>query len=253
MEDTINIKEVLQTLKKRIRLILIITLMALILSAIYTFFIATPQYQADTQILINQSQTDDQTISSVELESNRELISTYNVIITSPIILDQVSEELNIDRSASQLQDQISVVAQEDSQVVILSVVDENPQEATLMANTTAEVFEREIPNIMNIDNVSILSESELTNNQSPVSPQPSLNLAVSLIIGLMVGVGMAFILEYTDQSIKLENDVEKYLKLPVLGSISFINDETKDNFQTRVDKSSKISRSVESKSKRSS
>ena len=55
---------------------------------------------------------------------------------------------------------------------------------------------------------------------QNPVSPNKKLNIAIALFLGLMVSVGIVFLLEYLDNTIKTENDVEKYLHLPILGII---------------------------------
>lgn len=240
MEDTISLKEIFYIFKKRLTLIVVVTLIAIASSAIFTFFIATPQYQASTQILINQTQENEQPITSSELQSNRELINTYNVIMTSPIILESVIEETGIDRGVSGLQGQITVSSEEESQVVTLAVEDSNPDLASNLANTIAQTFEEEVVNIMNIDNVSILSSSQAEDIMSPVSPQPLLNLMVSLVIGLMIGVGLAVLLEFIDQTVKTEQDVEKILGLPILGSISVIDQETEKNNNTTETRSKK-------------
>ena len=54
----------------------------------------------------------------------------------------------------------------------------------------------------------------------NPISPNKKLNLAIAFFLGLMISVGIVFLLEYLDSTIKTESDVEKYLDLPVLGVI---------------------------------
>ena len=82
---------------------------------------------------------------------------------------------------------------QQDSQVVNVTVQDPDPQMAANIANTTAEVFQKEIVNLMNIDNVNILAKANIGENPSPVKPQPLLNIAIALVVGLMAGVGLRF------------------------------------------------------------
>lgn len=226
MEDTINLKELLGTIKKRISLILSVTLITIILSAFITFFILTPKYEASTQILVNQSQNNNEELSSTDLQSSRELISTYNVIMTSPAILEPVIERSNFNGSIGDLRSKINVEAEEESQVATVTIEDESPQVAVNLVNTLAQTFEEEISNIMDVDNVSILAEAQIEDSNSPVSPQPILNLFVGFIIGALLGFGLAFLLEYLDKSIKNENDIEKELEIPILGVVPEINEK---------------------------
>lgn len=226
MEETANLKSMVRILKKRLVVIFSSMIGVIALVAFFTYFIVEPKYEASTQILVNQTQDNEQPITTVELQSNVELINTYNVIMTSPIILDIVLEETGIDSNISELQSKISVLAEGESQVVTLSVLDEDPSRATDLANTTASVFEQEVSSIMNIDNVSILSEAQLADSSEPVSPNPLLNLLIAAVIGLMLGIGISLFKEFIDQTIKTEQDTEKILGLPILGSISVINQD---------------------------
>ncbi|MDR4949916.1 YveK family protein [Neobacillus cucumis] len=226
MEETISLKELFETLKKRLWLIMSITIIAALASGIISYFFLTPIYQASTQILVNQTKNDQTLYNSNEVQTNLQLINTYNVIITSPAILDIVSKELDLNMTASQLKDKITVGSESQSQVVNLSVQDSSPKVAAQIANKTAEVFKREIPNIMKVDNVSILAKADISDNPSPIKPRPLLNIAIAIVVGLMVGVGLSFLLEYFNNTIKDEQDIEKILVLPILGVITTIDDE---------------------------
>lgn len=224
MEETISLKELFLTLKKRIVLIISIVLAAVMISGVVSYFILTPIYQSSTQILVNQAK-EDQQYSTTEVQTNLQLINTYNVIIKSPAILDIVKHELNLSESTRQLNEKITVQSEQNSQVVNISVQDESPEQAAAIANKTAEVFQKEIANIMKINNVTILAKAEVGENQSPVKPQPLLNIAIALVVGLMAGVGLSFLLEYLDNTVKNEEDVEKVIGLPLLGKIATIDE----------------------------
>ncbi|PYZ92571.1 capsule biosynthesis protein [Salipaludibacillus keqinensis] len=224
MEETISLKEIVETLKKRIKMIIAITVAAVALAAVVSYFMLTPSYSSSTQLLVNQSTEEGQAYTSGELRTNLDLINTYNVIITSPRILEPTLEELNLERSMGALRNQINVSAEGDSQVVTISVEDDNPAMAVQIANAVGEVFQRDIVDIMNVDNVSILSAAELSDSPSPVSPNPTLNMAIAMVVGLMAGVGLAFLLEFLDNTVKTEDDVEQKLGIPVLASIATID-----------------------------
>ncbi|MED3955201.1 Wzz/FepE/Etk N-terminal domain-containing protein [Priestia aryabhattai] len=228
MEESISLKELFQTLKKRLWLIALITIIAAIISAVISFFIITPIYESKTQILVNQTKSDQQLYTGNEVQTNIQLINTYNVIIKSPAILDKVKEELNLDRSVDALNSQITVSSATNSQVVEIIVQDPSSQVATQIANKTAEVFQTQVSKIMKVDNVSILSKAEVKDNVSPVKPQPLFNIVIGIVVGLIVGVGLAFLLEYLDNTIKTEQDIESILELPVIGAITIIKEVPK-------------------------
>ncbi|MGN1401823.1 MAG: YveK family protein [Bacillus sp. (in: firmicutes)] len=237
MEETISLKELFAVLKKRMKLIIAITLVAATISGVISYFLLTPIYQSSTQLLVNQAKSDESLYSMNEVQTNLQLINTYNVIIKSNAILELVREELNLDMTVEQLNQKISVSSQQDSQVVNIVVEDEDPNKAAAIANTTAEVFQKEIVDIMNINNVTILTKAEIGDNPSPIKPQPLMNIAIATVVGLMLGVGLAFLLEFLDNTIKTEQDIEKVLGLPVLGVITVIDstEERKQKTSTRT------------------
>lgn len=227
MEETISLKELLQTLRKRLSLILSITFLAILVSGIVSYFFITPIYQASTQLLVNQSKSDQTQFQYNEIQTNLQLINTYNVIIKSPAILDLVIKELDLDMTAGQLNQKITVQNEKDSTVVNLSVQDADAALAAKIANKTADVFKKEIVKIMSVDNVSVLAKAEVGENQSPIKPQPLMNIAIAMVVGLMAGIGASFLLEYFDNTVKNEQEIEKLLGVPVLGVIA-IMDEAK-------------------------
>lgn len=226
MEETISLKEIVDVLKKRVKLIILITVIATAISSVVSFFILTPIYQSSTQLLVNQSQTDQPFVDINQVRTNVELINTYNEIIKTPFILEKVIDHLSLERTHAELNGQVNVSSAQNSQVIKITVEDSDPSMAAKIANSIATMFQNEIPAIMNVDNVSILSVADVSENPSPVKPNPVLNMSIAFVIGLMVGVGLAFLIEYMDNTIKTEQDIEKHLGLPVLGIIASIPNE---------------------------
>ncbi|MGU3368056.1 YveK family protein [Bacillus mycoides] len=227
MEETISLKELFYILKKRLAMILVIAFGAAIVSAIISFFFMTPIYQSSTQILVNQKKQEGSMFQAGEVQTNIQLTNTYKVIIKSPVILDQVNEKLNLNMTAQALTGKINVANDKDSQVISVTVEDKDPKLARDIANATADVFKGEVAKIMNVDNVTVLSKAEVAENQSPIKPVPMLNVAIAFVVGLMAAVGLAFLLEYLDNTVKKEEDVENLLGLPVLGIVARMDEET--------------------------
>ena len=184
-------------------MILVIAFGAAIVSAIISFFFMTPIYQSSTQILVNQKKQEGAMFQAGEIQTNIQLTNTYKVIIKSPVILDQVNEKLNLNMTAQALTGKINVANEKDSQVISVTAEDKDPKLARDIANATADVFKGEVAKIMNVDNVTVLSKAEVVENQSPIKPRPMLNLAIAFVVGLMASVGLAFLLEYLDNTVK--------------------------------------------------
>ncbi|MFG6496231.1 Wzz/FepE/Etk N-terminal domain-containing protein [Fictibacillus sp. UD] len=220
MEETISLKDIAHTLRKRIMLISLIAAVAVAVSGIISYFILTPVYQASTQILVNQKTGQQPTLDANQIRTNVDIINTYSVIIKSPTILDKVVENYNLQQSTESLMGKITVNSEQNAQVFNLTIQDEDPAQAVLIANAISETFSEEVPTIMNVDNVKVLSPAVLKDNPSPIKPKPLLNIAIALVVGIMAGVGIAFLLEYLDNTIKTEEDIQTVLQLPVLGVI---------------------------------
>lgn len=242
MEETISLEEIFSIIKKRMKLIITFTLGAAIIAAIISYFFLTPIYQSSTQFIVNQAKNQDRSgefqIDQSTIRTNVELINTYKVIITSNAILDVVIENLNLTYSPGYLKENINVSNEQNSQVVTVSVKDADPQLATAIANETVAVFQELIPDIMNVDNVSVLTEAITPDNPSPVEPKPMLNVAIATVLGLMIGVGLAFLLEYLDTKVYTEKDLED-LGIPMIGKIYAIEqkDLRQDTMKTSVKK----------------
>ncbi|QHE53742.1 YveK family protein [Pontibacillus sp. HMF3514] len=227
MEETISLKEIFEVLKKRMLLIISLIIIATVTSGLISYFYLTPIYQSTSQFLVNQNEQEQNMNYNVnDIRTNVELINTYNVIIKSPAILDDVIAELDLNMSNDQLKDKLQVSSEQNSQVVTVTATDPDPVQAAAIANATVEIFQSKIPTLMNVNNVHILSQAVVGTNPQPVKPQPLLNIAIAFVVGAMVGVGLAFLLEYMDNTIKNESDVEQILGVPVLGVISNISEQ---------------------------
>ena len=223
MEETIELRELFVIIKKRLLMIIVLGFLGTAISGAVSFFVLTPIYQTSTQLIVSNAGDGNQ-ITQSDISLSLNLMNTYRDILISPIILDQVVEELNADISRGQVQNAISVTNASNSQVLVLTVRFEDPAIAREIANTTARVFQENLGDILSIDNVSILAEAELRTN--PVEPRPTVNMAIGAMVGIMIGVGLAFLLEYLDGKVKSEQDVKKITELPVLGVVPWMTAE---------------------------
>ncbi|PEM93715.1 capsular biosynthesis protein [Bacillus wiedmannii] len=240
MNDTISLKELFFVLRKRIALILVIPIGFALISGIVSYYFMTPIYQTSTQILVNQKKQDQKFIEFNEVQTNLQLTNTYKDIIKSPVILNQVKEKLGLNIKIDELKNEISVGNEKNSQVIVVTVQDKNAYLACDVANAIAEVFKGEVAKIMSVDNVTVLSKAEVAEKQSPIKPRPMLNVAIAFVVGLMASIGLAFLLEYLDNTVKKEEDVENLLGLPVLGIVVHM-DEVTMNVKSQAPQTRKV------------
>lgn len=167
-------------------------------------------------MLVNQKEKNSELMAQ-EVQSNIQLVNTYSEILKSPRILDEVAKK-NKKYSASDIKGMLTVTTQAESQILNVNVENGSKKDAEKVANDIANVFSDKMPDIMNVDNVSVLSSAKGT--ASKVSPNLLLNLAIGLILGLILSLIVIVLKEMFDKRIRTEEDIEKELNIPVLGSI---------------------------------
>jgi capsular polysaccharide biosynthesis protein len=203
----INLKEIFQVLKRRFWVIIVVTILASIVGVIQNNTTTIPLFQSSSRIIIG---------------ADEESRKTLQVIIRDTIILEKVIQELALNKSAEELAGQISVESVDGSQVVSISVVDKNPILAAKIADKTARVFRDEVPNIIGKDYIRLLSDAKVST--VPINQSNNNKLLIAVVGGLIVGIGLAFLLESLDDRIRSSQEIELLLGLPVLGKVSKVS-----------------------------
>lgn len=216
MENKINLTKFINILKKEWKLLVIIPLVFVLVSLLLTIFIMKPVYEANTQVLVNQKEKNPE-LRAQEVQSNIQLVNTYTEIIKSPRILEQVAQKEK-EFSIQNINNMLTVETQANSQILNISFKDSQKKRSEIIANEIANTFSEEMPKIMNVDNVSVLSKADNTANK--ISPKIIQNIVIALILGVLFTLAIILSKELLDKRIKEEEDVERELDIPVLGSI---------------------------------
>jgi len=229
-EQTISVMQIMGILRKRLRLIIITTLVVTLAAAFVTFFVMTPKYTATTELLVNRKLSADmQGAALQQTQADVQMISTYKDIITSPTVLKKVSKTVNnypgYPGSVDDLKSAISISNEQNSQVFSVTVKTTDANTSAEIANRVAKVFKKQVVKMMSVHNVSIVSKA--TSNYKPVSPRKKLNILAGFVIGLILGIGFAFIRELSDKTVTDESFLTDDLGLTSLGVVSEI--DTKD------------------------
>lgn len=220
-EITLDLRELFYAIRKRIKLILLITITCTVISAILSFFVIKPTYEAKTTIVIGKTdggQNGDKSqynLNDVVMYQN--LVKTYAEIGKSRAVAENASARVK-NFTANQIQSMVTVTPQANTQILEFKIENNDPREAFIILNAVSEAFIQESKRIYPSGNIQVMDTAKTP--EKPIKPKKALNVAIAFFIGLMASVGLVFVLEYMDNTIKTEEDVSRYLDLPVIGII---------------------------------
>lgn len=221
----IDLSQLINYFKAKLIYILFAVSLVFCFSSIYVNRFRVPEYTSNTTILLNQA-NENMSISTSDVSLNNSLVTTYSEIIKSKRVLRQVIDLLALNDSFENLSSKVKVSAVTGTSIIKISVTDEDPEQTTIIANTIASVFIKEIVNIYHIENISIIDEAEMPEHSSSASIVKI--VAISTFIGLVLTLGITFIVFYFDKTIKNEEEIERVTGIPVIGVIPISREKIK-------------------------
>lgn len=217
--EEIDLKELFEFIKKKIGLLITITVVICLLGCIYGLFIQKPMYKSYTTIILGGNETTaSQTITQSDITLNKNLVDTYAEIVKSRRVLEQVIAELDLEETYEELSNKISVSSVNNTEIIKITVADSNPIEAKNVANVTANFFSKEVVKLYNMNNVNVLDEANEANE--PYNINIPKQVIIYFFIGIIIALSILFIIFYFDRTIKSVEQVEQKIKLPILGGI---------------------------------
>lgn len=213
--EEINLKELFDYVKERILIILIIVLSVLVIGSIYSLFIKVPLYRSTSTVVLV---SDNSSTTTSDVQLNNQLVATYSKIVTSPVVVEKVIQNLGLDYSNSTLVSKISVSTETGTQIIKISVSDPNKSLAADITNEVVKVFSAEIKSIYNLSNVSVIGIAGEAEN--PYNSNYLKDFLIYFLVGAVLALGIVFVVFYFDTSIKSAEEVENKLGLPVIGII---------------------------------
>lgn len=183
----------------------------------------TPIYEASIKILVGQEQSGDAPTSQLgsDVQGLQQLTLTVSEAVGTRPVAEGVIEELNLKLTPEEFLENLSVEQVSNTQFIQVSYRDPNPERAQQVANTIGEVFAEQVSEVSPSANAitATLWERAIPPD-SPASPDILLNTLLALILGLMLGTGLAFLLEYLDDSWRSPEEVEQVSGVPTFGII---------------------------------
>ena len=226
IKEKINLKRLTSILKKNTLTIIVIITLFIIGGCIYSFNFVEPKYKSSSTILLvsKNSSEKNSKVTQNDVTLNKSLLTTYGNIITSNNVLEKVRQNLQIEDTIEQLSKNIKVDEVEDTQLIKVDVINENADEAQKIAEELNNVFIQEIKNIYNIENVTVVDKPSIEEN--PYNINHIRDIILFGLIGILASVIYIFISYVLDTSIKIEQDIEDYTGLNVIGTMPKSNEK---------------------------
>lgn len=222
--EEFNIVEFLKYYWSKVIFVVVITIIGLLVSIIYTVNIQVPIFEAKTSLVLVNNSQESGSITQTDININKNLVSTYREIIQSKRILNKVISSMDLELEYGELKKLVKVSSSEGTEIINIYVYNEDSLLAKNIANKISQVFEEEITEIYNIENVSVIDEA--TAGKEPYNVHVFKQLVMGTGIGFLLSSLAIAILFYFDDTVKSEEEIERELKLPILGAVPKYKDK---------------------------
>ena len=217
-EQVISISEIIDAVKKSWKIIALCTLIATLVSGIFSFFIISPTYEASTKVFIGKEESSVENYNYNDITMYQKLLKTYSELIKTKDLINRSITNSEYELDVEDVLNNVSVTTVADTQMIQIAYKSTSPNIAKNMLENITNEFITTAQELVPNGNVRVLETVELP--EEPVAPNKKMNIAIAFILGMMVGLGIVFLLEYLDNTYKNKEQLEKDLDIPVLGII---------------------------------
>lgn len=214
----IDLKELMHMLLKRWWLITILFVIGTVSTYIISSYYIKPVYEAKTSLFVGKEKGALGSISLGDIQLNSKLVTDYRVLAKTRLVADSVIEKLGLNMSFETFKNNLSISTVKDSRLFTVNVQHTNPAVAADVANSVAEILVDKASTIIDVKNIQIIDVARLP--ESPVKPNKKMNTAIAGVLAIMLGIFIIFFIEFLDNTVKTEEDIEKHLGLSVIGVI---------------------------------
>lgn len=219
-EYVTSLEDILRVLWRRLWMIVLVAAM-LTGSVVGLSFLRTPTYEASIKILVGQEQSDAPNSLGSEVQGLQQLTRTMAEAVNTRPVAETVIRRLNLQMLPEDFLEHLSVEQVGSTQFIEVSYEDSSPEEAQRIVNTVGNVFSEQVSEVSPSANaITATVWEEAAVPDFPVSPKPLRDGALALVLGSMLGIGLAFLLEHLDDRWRSPEEVEQVSGVPTFGVI---------------------------------
>ncbi|WP_168929338.1 polysaccharide biosynthesis tyrosine autokinase [Nocardioides sp. GY 10113] len=233
-----ELRDYLQILRKRWLSILLVTLLVAGAAAGVTA-LQTPIYSSTARLFVSTAETDDSALFQGG-QYSAQRVKSYADLVTSRELANRVIDDLGLDVEAADLSQEVSSAVVLDTVNLTLTVTNTDPSDAQRIAQSYAEqltdlVRELETPLGERVPPIKATIVDAASFSGLPVSPSWPRNIGLGVVVGFLLGVGIAVLRETLDTRVRTASDVTDVIDAPILGSIGFDPDADKAPLLTDI------------------
>lgn len=221
-EDTIDLLELFWAMVNRWKFILLLMLIGAMLTGVYYLIGIKPSYQADASIFITNNES---VITVSDLQLSSELTEDYAKIIKSRNVLKQVIKELDLDLDYRGLSKLVTVTNPDNSHIITITVTCGDVELCRDIANSLMNIGLDRIYQVVGSSEPTVIDYSEAEAVEE-ITPSLTKYLAIGLLFGMVLACGLICVRYMTDTTLKTEDDLKKYLNIPVLSVVPYYEEK---------------------------
>jgi capsular polysaccharide biosynthesis protein len=215
--ENYDLVKTLRLMYARSWVIIASSLAGLLISFAVTILFIPKLYSSDVLLYVGQKEGGSLTTGDLTLFS--QLVNDYQVMIKSRLATQQIASQLQLPPDqADALGRQISISSKSNTRHITITVVNQNPQMAAAIANTTASIFSTTVVDRIGTISAQVIDEAIVPSE--PASPDGRKNSIFGLLLGLCLSTAILAIISYLDTTVRTAEEAQMMTSYPLLGSI---------------------------------
>lgn len=219
--DTIDLLELLKSLKAYIRGIILTTLLVALLAGVVTVFFIPKKYESTVRLYL-KPEAGNNAIDYSQVSANGLLVNNYIEMIKGNNITEKAATALKINQA--EVSSSLAVSNETNTQVISITSTTTDPALSKRIVDQVTKTFRDEVRENLNVTNITIIDNSKIAT--SPVSPSLPKNLAIGALAGAVLSIAVVIIRMLMDTRIHNKDEAEQYLGIPNLGAVPFIENK---------------------------
>lgn len=228
--EEISLKDYFTIIKKRLNLVIALTIIPMIIVAAVGFFgtKSEPSYIASAKLMVGGPKSYSNVKGELDYETykaiNGKLVSNFNELINMEVVAEEVINNLGLDISSKEFSEKMNTEIIESTEIIKIEVTDKNKELVPKIVQELITVSSGKAEKIMGMDNIEVIESTQA--KDIPLKTKTKTYIIIAGILGFVISIFLVFFLEYIDNTVKTSRDIERYLKLPVFGAIPFLEND---------------------------